>query len=248
MTYGIIALIILFACAGLILLFGLVTVLRDTSYLRDIPAFERLRKALGAAVENGSRLHVSLGKSGLIQATNTSALVGLTALERISLYSGTSDRPPVATSGDGGLALLSQDTERAAFRISGNPESFNPDRGVMTGPTPFSYIAGALPLADTENISAHVLVGNFGPEVALLIESGERQSAYTLAGSDSLPAQAAIYATAGEALIGEELYAIPAYLDCGPLHKASLQVQDILRWAVILTLGAGALLKLLGVL
>jgi hypothetical protein len=248
MTYGIIALVIIFACAGLILLFGLVPGLRDTSFLRDIPAFDRLRKAMGAAVEAGTRLHVSLGKSSLIQPTNTSALVGLTVLEQISLYSGNSDRPPVATSGDGALALLSQDTERAAFRISGAPENFNPDRGVMTGPTPFSYIAGALPLVDTENISAHVLLGNFGPEVALLTESGERQSAYTLAGSDSLPAQAALYASAQEALIGEELYAVPAYLDRGPLHKASLQVQDILRWTVIITLGTGALLKLLGVL
>lgn len=248
MIYGIIALIIIFACAGLILLFGIVPSLRKTSYLRDIPAFERLKKTMGAAVENGTRLHVSLGKSGMIQATNTSALVGLTVLEQVSLYSGSSDRPPVATSGDGALALLSQDTERAAFRVSGAPENFNPDRGVMTGPTPFSYIAGALPLADLENISAHILLGNFGPEVALLTESGERQSAYTLAGSDSLPAQAALYASAQEALIGEELYAVPAYLDRGPLHKASLQVQDILRWAAILTMGAGALLKLLGVL
>ncbi len=248
MTYGILALIIIFACAGLIALFGLIPGLRNTTYLRSIPAFERLRRALGESVEKGTRLHVSLGKSGLIQATNTSALVGLTALERISLYSANSDRPPIASSGDGGLALLSQDTQRAAFRIGGALESYTPDRAMMTGPTPFSYIAGALPLTDVENISAHILLGNFGPEVVLLTESGEMLSDYTFAGSDSLPAQAALYASAQEPLIGEELYAVPAYLECGRLHVASLQVQDILRWTVIITLAGGAVLKLVGIL
>lgn len=246
--YGILALIIIFACAGLIVMFGLIPGLRNTTYLRSIPAFERLRRALGESVEKGTRLHVSLGKSSLIQSTNTSALVGLTALEHVSLYSGTSDRPPIVSSGDGGLALLSQDAQRAAYRISDALESYNPDRAMMTGPTPFSYIAGALPLTDIENISAHILLGNFGPEVVLLTESGEMLSAYTFAGSDSLPAQAALYASAQEPLLGEELYAVPAYLECGRLHIASLMVQDILRWTVIVTLAAGAVLKLAGIL
>ncbi len=248
MTNGVVVFIIIFVIAGLILFFGLVPSLRDTGFLRSFPAFKRLRKELGTAVEKGARVHVSLGKSGLIQSTNTSALIGLTTLEQVSLYSSNSDRPPVATSGDGGLAILSQDTERASFRLSSAMEHYSRDRGILTGPTPFSYIAGALPLVDSENISTHILLGNFGPEVALLTESADMHSSYTFAASDSLPAQAALYASAQEPLIGEELYAVPAYLDAGPLHKSSLHVQDILRWAVIFTLVAGALLKLLGVL
>ena len=115
MINGVVVFIIIFVIAGLILFFGLVPSLRDTGFLRSFPAFKRLRKELGTAVEKGARVHVSLGKSGLIQSTNTSALIGLTTLEQVSLYSSNSDRPPVATSGDGGLAILSQDTERASF-------------------------------------------------------------------------------------------------------------------------------------
>jgi len=84
--------------------------------------------------------------------------------------------------------------------------------------------------------------------VVLLTETADNLEAYTFAASDSLPAQAALFASAQDPLIGEELYAVPAYLDHKPLHQASLHVQDILRWAVIFTLIAGALLKLLGVL
>jgi hypothetical protein len=248
MTNGIIALILTLITAGLILLFGLVPSLQSMASLRAIPAYERLRKAVGLAVEKGTRIHVSLGKSSLTQTTNPSALVGLTTLEKVSLASSSSDRPPIASSGEGSLAILSQDTERASFRISGALELYNPDRGFLTGPTPFSYVAGILPLVDSENISAHILVGNFGPEAALVTESAEMETAFTFAASDSLPAQAVFFASAQEALIGEELFAIPAYLESGPLHRASVHVQDILRWIVIVTMIAGAALKFLGVI
>lgn len=248
MTNGTISLILTLATAGLILFFALVPSLRDTASLRFFPTFDRLRKAIGHAVESGSRLHVSLGKSSILQTSNTSALVGLATLEKVSMYSSASDRPPLATTGDGSLAILSQDTERAVFRISGALDFYNPDRGRVTGVTPFSYVAGVLPLVDAENISAHILVGNFGPEIALVTESAEMEAAYTFASSDSLPAQAVLFAAAQDPLIGEELYAIPAYLDGSNAQKASLQVQDILRWTVIITLVAGAVLTLMGVL
>ncbi len=216
--------------------------------LRHIPAITKLRKAIGLAVEKGTRLHISLGKGSLTEPVAAASLVGLSTLERIATISSVSDRPPLATSGDGGLAILSQDTLKAAYRISNALELYEPDRGRLTGPTPFSYIAGALPTTDTENVTAHVLVGNFGPEVGLLSEAAEQDGAFVLAASDSLSAQAVLYASAAEPLIGEEVYAVPAYLEAGPIHYASLRTQDILRWGVIGFLIIGSVLKLAGIL
>jgi len=67
-----------------------------------------------------------------------------------------------------------------------------------------------------------------------------------VAGTDNLPAQAVLYATAHEPLIGEELYAGGAYLNAGIMHDASLQTQDIFRWALIIVIILGILAKLLG--
>lgn len=220
---------------------------RGPRSLRPIVALQRLRRAIGLAVEDGKRLHVSLGKSSLTEPTIPSALVGLSTLERISQMAIMSDRPPIATSGDGALSILSQDTMRAAYRTNNALEGFDPDRGRLTGPTPFSYIAGTLPVFRQEQVSSHILIGNFGPEVGLLMQAAEQQRAFTLAASDSLPAQAVLYASAQEVLIGEELFAAPAYLNAGPVHTASLRIQDILRWGLILVLVIGAVLKTLGI-
>ncbi len=233
--------------AGLMLVFALPRFRQGRSTLRPITALQRLRRAIGLAVEDGTRLHVSIGKSSIFSATNASALVGLSTLERVAQLSLVSDRPPVATSGDGTLSVLSQDTLRAAYRIANVPEQYDPDRGRLAGATPFSYIAGTFPIIRDERVSTNILVGNFGPEVGLLADASDQENAFTLATSDALASQAVLYAVAEETLIGEELFALPAYLQTGVIHQASLRLQDVLRWVVVGLILLAALLAFLGV-
>ena len=214
--------------------------------VREIPAYTRLRRAVGRVVEDGTRLHVSLGRGGLATPQSASALAGLTMLRRLAELTSAGDQPPIATSGDAALTILSQDTLQTASKASAHGV-YDPTAGRLTGITPFSYAAGAIPAIRDENVSANVLMGNFGVEVALLTDAAERADSFVLAGSDSLAAQSVIYASAGEPLIGEELYAAGAYTDAGPLHTASLTVQDVLRWMVIAVILGGAVLKLAGV-
>ena len=216
--------------------------------LRVLPAFNRLRRAIGLAVEDGSRLHVSLGRASLIGPQSASGLVGLSVLDRIAQMSSVSDCPPVATSGDGAFAILSQDTLHAAYRQANALDHYDPTRGMLTGPTPFSYAAGAMPVVMDENITANILVGNFGSEIGLVMDAIDRENSFSLAGSDSLPAQAIFYAAAQDPLIGEEVFASGAYLQAGPMHAASLRTQDLLRGLLIVIMIAGAILKLVGML
>ncbi len=223
------------------------TYLRRKSHpvFRDIPAFTRLRQAVGLVVEDGSRLHVSLGRGSLTTPQSASALAGLALLRRLADFTSAGDQPPIATSGDAPLAILSQDTLQAASKFSDRPAS-DPAAGRLTGLTPFSYAAGAIPAIRDEKVTANVLMGNFGVEVALLTDAVERENTFVVAGSDNLTAQAVIYASAQEPLIGEEIFAAGAYFESGPLHSSSLTVQDILRWLVVAAILIGALLTLAG--
>ncbi len=214
---------------------------------RIIPGIVRLRRAIGLTVENGRRLHVSLGEGGLTGASGAVSLAALSTLDRIAALSMISDRPPIATSGEGSLSLLSQDELRTAYREGNALEQYDPDRGRLGGVTPLSYTAGVIPVIRDEQVSTNILVGNFGAEVGLMTDAADRQKAFVVAASDSLPAQAVIYATSEMPLIGEELFSVPAYLQAGPFHVASLQVQDMLRWVVIVLILGGVVLKLLGV-
>jgi hypothetical protein len=240
---------------GFIILFTVLMILfwlrdrkRPRQDLRAIQAFTKLRRGVGLAVEAGQRLHLSLGHGGIAGQSSASAFVGLSLLQRIARAASTSDRPPVATSGEAAQALLSQDTLRSAYRAINAESQFDPGSAQLSGLTPFSFAAGTLPIVYDQQVSVNILAGSFGSEVALITDAAERTGSVSLGGSENLSAQAVLYAAAQEPLIGEELFAAGAYAQAGPMHTASLKAQDVVRWLLIGAILAGAALKLVGVL
>ncbi len=215
---------------------------------RHIAAYRTLIERTRLAVEEGRQVHISLGRGGLADPSSPAALVGLSMAEQLTRITAAGDRPPLVSSGDGALMLVSQDSQRAVYREIGAEDHFDPLRAQLTGLTPFSYAAGIEPLARDKQVALHLLAGHTGSEVALITEAVEREEGIAVAGSVSLPAQAILYATAQEPLIGEELYAGGAFLGAGPLHLSSLWAEDVMRLVLILVILAGAVLKLLGVL
>lgn len=210
---------------------------------RQIPAFTKVQRAIELAVEAGSRLHISLGRGSTTRPESAAAFVGLSMLEKIASSASAGDRPPVITSGDPGLSILAQDTLKSAYLDIGLIDQYQPTSSQLTGVTPISYAAGAIPVARDKKSKTSILVGNYGIEVAFLTDGCERSGNQSIAGTDDVSAQAVLYATANEPLIGEELYAGGAYLDAGPMHTASLRAQDIIRWILVGSILMGILLN-----
>ncbi len=221
---------------------------RSPANMREIPAFTRLYRTLGLSMEDGTRLHISLGRGSLLDAHGGSALAGLAMLRHIAERTSVSDQPSVASAGDPALGLLAQDTIQAGYQAAGVEELYVPTSGRVTGLSPFGFAAGAMNISQNENVSANIMIGHFGPEAALLAEASDRESVVMIGASDDLTGQSVLFANTQDAMIGEELFAAGAYLGAGPSHIASLTVQDILRWVVILILLGGAAAKFLGMI
>lgn len=243
---GLIGMAFILIFFGLIIISAAARSSRPGSNLRAIPAFTRLRRAIGLAVESGSRLHISIGRGNITGPKSSAAFVGLSMLGRLAQSASAGDSPPIATTGDPALAILAQDTLSGTYRDIGMIDHYDPAAGQLLGFTPFSYAAGALQVARDEKSAANILAGSFGSEVALLTDAGESGGNLTLAGTDNVVAQAILYATAHEPLIGEELYAGGAYVQAGPMHAASLRAQDIIRWILVAAILGGIVLNVLG--
>jgi hypothetical protein len=239
--------LIVFLAAALLLLAFTFFRRKSPAVFRKIEAYERLNRAVGLAVEGGTRLHVSIGRGNLFTARWGSALAGLAMLRRLTERTSISDHPPVVTSGDASLAILSQDTLQSGYRAVGAEDQYRFTTGRLTGLTPFAFAAGTIPVMRDENVSANVVIGDLGLEAAFLAEVADSQETDLIAASDNLTAQSVLYASSQEPLIGEELFAAGAYLGAGASHEASLQAQDVLRWLVILAILGGAALKFLGI-
>ena len=243
---GLIGLAFILVFFGLIIISAAAKRSRPGANLRTIPAFTKLRRAIGLAVESGSRLHISIGRGNITGPKSSAAFVGLSMLSRMAQLASTGDNPPIATTGDPALAILARDTLSGTYRDIGMIDHYDPAAGQLLGFTPFSYTAGALQVVRDEKSAANILAGSFGSEVALLTDAGERSGNLTLAGTDNISAQAILYATAHEPLIGEELYAGGAYVQAGPMHAASLRAQDIVRWLLVAAILGGILMNVLG--
>ncbi len=214
---------------------------------RKIRGYEALLKALERAVESGERVHLSLGTGSLIGTDSAAAFAGLVVLTEIAKVTSLSDRPVVVSTGDGAMAIVAQDTLRSAYREAGALDRYEPISARMLGPTPFSYAANIPILLESERVSANVLLGAFGAEGALAADFGERKQTFVMAGTEDIQSQALLYAVAEYPLIGEEVFAGGAYLDVSPAHRASLRVQDTVRFIIVGGILIGLLLNLLGI-
>ena len=233
---------------AVVLLLGLTFIKRKSPpVFREIPAYTSLKRSIGISVEDGTRLHISLGRGGLQTPEGAPGLAGLAMLRHLAEQTSASDKPPVVTSGVADLAILTRDTLQAGYKAAGAEEIYSSATGRLTGLTPFSFAAGAIPTMQDENVSANIFIGHFGSEVGLLTDSAERANSPIVGATVDPSAQAILYASVDNPLVGEELFAAGAYSDAGRAHQASLQVQDLLRWIIILILLIGSGLSLIGI-
>lgn len=217
--------------------------------IRPIPALEEFATRQGYAIESGTRLHLSAGTADMNTQNGAAALLAVTNMEVLARNTAASDRPLVATTGDGVTALLLQSRLHAVYQHLNLMEDYNPLLTQLTGPTPYSYAAGAMPLLHDEHISVNIVTGKVGIEGGLLAEAGRRENAFFIGASTDPSGQAVLYPVSDQPLIGEEMFATRAILEPDqPASTASVKTQDALRIALCVMMLGGALLKLVGVL
>jgi hypothetical protein len=244
---GFTGIVVIVLFVGLMIFFSIINKDRERSNIRPIPAYSKIIEEINVAVEDGSQLHISLGRGGITGPESAAGLAGISLLKQVIVQSSMCDHPPIASTGSPVLSILAQDTIKGTSKAISVADQIRNPSGELIGVTPFSYAAGTLTTIRDDNVSANVHTGWFGNEVTWLTTAGERQSSTTIAGTSQLPAQAIIYASASDPLIGEELYAGGAYLGAGKMHQASISAQDVIRWIIIALILGSVLLNLLGI-
>ncbi|HBY96669.1 MAG TPA: hypothetical protein DEP84_22445, partial [Chloroflexi bacterium] len=124
------------------------------------------------------------------------------------------------------------------------------DDARFIAPDPAAYSAGTRGLMAREAQHLNALLGHFGDEYLLL--AAERPAGAApidrpaVAGSARLETLPQITLTAEQSFLGEDLFALGAYLACWPSHVAALVVQDSARLLIVIVILGGALLRTLG--
>ncbi|MEJ2747356.1 MAG: hypothetical protein P8183_05520 [Anaerolineae bacterium] len=216
--------------------------------LRPLAACDSLDNQVGRAIESGRQLHVSLGQASLIGAANPTSIAALHVLDHLAKDGCASGTPPLTTVGDGTLLPIAQDSLRHYYQAAGRIDDYKPGmtQFIAADTEPYAYAAGLAAVLQQEQTSSNLLFGRYGPELAIPAAVATRQGMTQVIGTDDPSALAVATAVTDNVLVGEELFAAGAYLEHKPSQIASLQVQDILRWIVILTILGLALSRFVG--
>jgi hypothetical protein len=214
-----------------------------TPRLRPISAWQTLQGLIGRATEEGKRVHLSLGRSG-VGTEQTAVVSAALDVQRHMAREGVAlNAPPVVTVADPLLLLAAQGMLYRAYRRANRAADYDRTQVQLVAPDPLTYAVGAGDLIDDREIAANVMVGHLGDEYLLLGEVGAQRNLHQVAGSDALNTQALMPGTADHVLLGEELFSAGAYLTRRPALIASLQVQDVLRVLAVVAILVGVVVK-----
>jgi hypothetical protein len=241
------ALIIIVVVALLLLIFTRRQRNGRSHGIRPLPAAASLSNQVGEAIESGRQLHVSLGQASLVGPANPTSIAAIHILDYLAKDGCASGTPPLTTVGDGTLLPIAQDSLRKAHEAAGRLNEYKPSmtQFLAADSDPYAYAGGIASILQQGKTSSNLLVGRFGPELAIPAEIAARKNMEQVIGTDDPSALAVATAVTDNVLIGEELFAAGAYLESEPGQMASLQVQDILRWLIIITILTLALGQLL---
>ncbi|NLE52340.1 MAG: hypothetical protein GX613_13145 [Chloroflexi bacterium] len=219
-------------------LIGAVIARRVPIRLRPIAAYDALPEIAANAVESAHRVHFSLGSSSLGESSTASALATSEAVYQLADRLAISPYPPLITLSQPTTLPLAQDTLRRAYERRLRAEAFRATQAAWypLGKRSLAFAAGASAHAADVDAYSSVLLGRFGTELAFFGEGAVRHDQVLVAHSDNPGGQAVAYVQSDYPLLGEELYAGPAYLSHRPLHLGSVVAMDVLRWAVIMAI------------
>jgi len=215
--------------------------------LRRLPAIDAIDEIMGRCVEMGRPAWYLMDNTDMttpsVLAPTVAAYQILAYTARLAAKLGAKFFVPVIQ----GLAYtIANEIVREAYLAEGKPEEFDPLETVkyLTDGADRMYIINHM---WSEQVQGVFFLGSWYHKAVIFTENAARVGAVTLGGTDTTHNIPFMVAVCDYSIIGEELYALGAYVSQDPTQSSSLAGQDIGKYiAIVLTL-VGSILATVGV-
>ena len=208
---------------------------RGALTLRPIPSYDALPMMVGAAVEADRPVHFSLGGTGIGGNNTPLTLATAEMFYQMAHRAATGTTAPILTVSDPSALPLTYSLLYRAYASRNRAARFQGSsiRWYPSGPRSLAFAAALTGTLGDERVQGNILVGSFGPELALVLDAAARRKQGTIAASIQLDGQAIAYALSDRPLIGEEMFVAGAYLGDSATQRGSIAAIDVLRWLLI---------------
>jgi len=241
------SLMLLVFCFMLILIMELNLREKIALKIRRMAGVDAIDEAIGIAVEKGKPVMFLPGQGKLGTGRSGGALAAISTFSYV-----------VKTCAEKGAKLLAptmlptvysimQDIVKQAYIAAGKREEYDPSIVTFVSPKMQAYMSKVGTMMEEERIGSCIMFGSWAGATLWMAERSFEAGAFSIGGTDSPSTIPFFLAVCDRCIMGEEIYAVGAYLSEDKAMIGSIGGQDIGKIIIILLLLIGSILVNLGV-
>ena len=207
--------------------------------IRRIAGLDAMDEAIGRATEMGRPVLYVPGIDEIKEIQTIYSMMILRHVARKTAEYGTELIVPVR---DSIVMTFAEEAVRGGCLDAGRPEAFVKDNIRYLSNEQFAYCAGVAGIMAREKPAANILLGMFFAESLILAETGFLSGAIQVAGTAKQHQLPFFVAACDYTIMGEEYFAVTAYLTREPNLMGTIRAGDVLKVFLVAFLVLGVVL------
>jgi hypothetical protein len=200
--------------------------------IRRIAGLDALDEAIGRSTEMGRPVLYVPGIDEIKEIQTIYSMMILRHVARKTAEYGTELIVPVK---DSVVMTFAEEAVRGGCMDAGRPDAFVKDNVRYLSNEQFAYCAGVAGIMTREKPAANIMLGMFFAESLILAETGFMSGAIQVAGTAKQHQLPFFVAACDYTIIGEEYFAVTAYLTREPGLVGTIRAADNIKiWAMLL--------------
>jgi hypothetical protein len=213
-------------------------------YIRRIPGIDAMEEAIGRSTEMGRPV---LYVPGIEEIQDIQTVAGLLILGHVAEVAARYETEIRVACMIPLVMVVGEEIVRQGFYNAGRPEAHRPQNVQFISSEQFAFAAGVNGIIMREKPATNIFLGRFYGESLVLAEAGFVNRSIQIAGTAELTQLPFFIAACDYTIIGEELFAVSAYLSRDPRELSSLKATDLVKVVVLVLIVVGTVLNTLGV-
>jgi len=212
-------------------------------YIRRIPGIDAIEEGIGRSTEMGKPV---LYVPGIDDLQDIQTIASMLILGQVSKTVAEYQSDLIVSCCIPIVREVADEVVRAGYYQAGHPDAFNAANVRFIASDQFAFCAGTNGIMLREKPSTNIYFGRFFAESLILAETGFVNRSIQIAGTAEATQLPFFIAACDYTLIGEELFAVSAYLSKDPRLVSSLKASDIIKVICVVALIAGTVLASMG--
>ncbi len=210
--------------------------------IRRLSALDAIDEAVGRATELGKPIHQALSYQSIMSSAASPMLLSGIAVSRyVARKAAEMGTRLVVTVGAAETFSVAEEVVRTSYLEAGKPDAYDASVVRFLSPAQFAYTTATIGIMSREKVAANIMIGYFAAESLILAETGHSLGAIQIAGTAVMPQIPFFVVACDYCLIGEEVYAVSAYLERDPKTLGTIAGQDVAKAIAAILIVVGSL-------